>query len=751
MHWTLNPVGGPWTVAILAVVLLAVCAIPPGMAVGRGRRATLVAMRIAAVLLVILAMLRPEAVRTRTQLLRAALPILVDSSRSMTVEDSLGGQSRWAAAMGLLEDSAESLEKLGQTNDIGYYYFDRTLHTAANINRLRQVTPDGDGTALGMALDELLRNEAAERLLGVILLSDGAQRATPPGDLAPQVAARRYALEGAPLFPFAFGTPTGGDRADVAMDDLLASGSVFADTPTQVSGQLRVRGYANRDLTVQLLWEDDNGELQVVDSTTVQALPAAGQQPVVLRHTPKLLGERKVQLRVLAPEGEVLTSNNAQSTFVTVREGGINVLYLAGATRPGGGPGVEQRFTRAALAASPDISVTRRLVDYEPPQADLRQQIEDPKWDVFVLDDLDAQGLSRQSWQSLADRVTTGAGMIMTGGYHSFGPGGHGATPMGGVLPVAPSKLERQPFGEPLRRDVHLQGPVKMLPTQPLGLRHPVMQIGPDPIALWRELPPLVGANQFNRRRLKRNAVVLAEADLPNKPPVLVAGQPGRGRVLAFAGDSTWKWQMAGQGEAHRRYWRQAILWLAQQDDNRQNPVWLELAARRVARGGSLKVTAGANPPEQGGPVELELQLQQPSGDILPVDLSPAGDQRQAVLRAIDTAGDYTVTVTGRQGQQVIGQSTARFTVPPTDVELDRPAAEPGVMAQLAQITEQAGGRTLAPEELPDLLAELAARKPQAQEEVVERITYWDTWPFFLLLVLLLGAEWYQRKRWGLV
>ncbi len=72
-------------------------------------------------------------------------------------------------------------------------------------------------------------------------------------------------------------------------------------------------------------------------------------------------------------------------------------------------------------------------------------------------------------------------------------------------------------------------------------------------------------------------------------------------------------------------------------------------------------------------------------------------------------------------------------------------------MAQLAQITADAGGLALAPEELPDLLAQLAARDPRVQEEVVARLTYWDTWPFFLVLVGLLGVEWFLRKRWGMV
>ena len=89
--------------------------------------------------------------------------------------------------------------------------------------------------------------------------------------------------------------------------------------------------------------------------------------PVALHYTPRKPGEYKVTLRVEPREGELVTTNNEVSTFVTVRAGGINVLYLVGAKRIGGGPGQEQRFVRAALAQSPDIVVERRLINYEPP------------------------------------------------------------------------------------------------------------------------------------------------------------------------------------------------------------------------------------------------------------------------------------------------------------------------------------------------------------------------------------------------
>ena len=73
------------------------------------------------------------------------------------------------------------------------------------------------------------------------------------------------------------------------------------------------------------------------------------------------------------------------------------------------------------------------------------------------------------------------------------------------------------------------------------------------------QLPPLDGANRIERSELKPNAQVLAEADDAQKHPLLIAGQAGEGRVLAFAGDSTWRWQMGGFGEAHRRFWRQSM------------------------------------------------------------------------------------------------------------------------------------------------------------------------------------------------
>jgi hypothetical protein len=270
---------------------------------------------------------------------------------------------------------------------------------------------------------------------------------------------------------------------------------------------------------------------------------------------------------------------------------------------------------------------------------------------------------------------------------------------------------------------------------------------------LWNQLPPLDGANRLERNELKPNAQVLAEGDDPQKHPLLIAGQAGEGRVLAFAGDSTWRWQMGGFGEAHRRFWRQVVLWLAKKDEHTEGKVWIKLAGRRVMRGTKVEFNVGADSP-QGDPIanaQFDITLQSPDGHGDALRSTKTADGSLATFRETTKPGDYRITVKAKDGSTDLGTAEARFLVPNQDLELDRPAAEPTMMAQLAEMTKPAGGAAMAAEELPDLLKRLAAKPPELKEEVTAKVTYWDTWPFFLAFVGLLGGEWFLRKRWGMV
>ena len=759
---SIHPIVNPWLVMLAVVVLIGMVFIQPRhVRLKPTQITTLVVLRLLVVLMTLLVMLRPTWIYSELRPQKSSLVVLVDDSRSMQVADSIADASRYLAAKTLLDDATPDLTKLAQKIDFKAYTFSETTRPADMTDEgLRlPATPNGMQTALGSALEDVLQREASSRVLGVLLLSDGAHRALPPRDLAPQLAARRLAAEGIPLYTFAFGKSGGSSRADLRVEDLVVSDTIFALAPTVVRANVVARGFANQFVQAQLLWENDTGDMEVVDTKQLSVGLAGEPIPVELQYVPPVPGEHKITVRVDPQEGELVTSNNQAGTFVSVREGGINVLYLVGATRIGGSPGLEQRFVRAAIAESPDIVLERRFFNYRQPEQDIREALNSGKLDVIVLDDVDQLALNQESWQAITDLVERGTGLMVLGGFHSFGPGGYRGLPLAAVLPIEIGFAERQNFNEPLRQDVHVASPAKMRPTNPLGQRHPIMQLAtPSEGATsnddaWDDLPPLDGLNLFDRRRLKPNALVLAESDDENQYPLLIAGQSGAGRSLAFAGDSTWRWPMHGFGVEHRRFWRHCVLWLARKDRPTGSSAWVRLATRRVNRGSRLDLVCGVNDP-QFMPVStarMDVEVETPDGGRLPLKTRKKGSGWSASFRETLDPGDYVVHVAAQEGDVQLGTAEARFLVPQQDLELDRPASDPELLAQLSRRTSETGGALLAPEQLPALLADLASQPPVVKKEVLAKITYWDTWPFLLLFVALLTVEWYLRKRWGLV
>ena len=61
------------------------------------------------------------------------------------------------------------------------------------------------------------------------------------------------------------------------------------------------------------------------------------------------------------------------------------------------------------------------------------------------------------------------------------------------------------------------------------------------------------------------------------------------------------------------------------------------------------------------------------------------------------------------------------------------------------------GSQSPAREQLPDFIKRLTQQTVKLEIQQETKKTFWDTWPFFLMLVGLLSLDWYLRKRWGLV
>lgn len=759
IEWTTDPVGGQaFTAALAGALLAAPWLFPPrGTGLSGKRRRTIQVLRTLATLALLFAWLRPTLVRVQSETIRPTLLLLLDASRSMTVEDGLDGASRWGATRRMLEASAAQLRKLADNRDVKAFLFARGLTPLPLSDGAFTLPPKptGEETALGACLADALdaaRGDGGDALEGVLVVSDGAQRALPPRDLAPIVLATRLVAEAAPVFAVPVGERSTAARADIAVADLEVSDAAFAGAPLDVGATIRAAGFPNRVVRVRLLWEDADGQMQTVDAQQLTVRQGVDSYPIALRYAPPAPGEWKLSVTADALEGETVSDNNTASSFVSVREGGVRVLYLAGAWRRGGQPGYEQQQIKTSLAASPDIVFERVTINYKQREGrELSDRFAPGAVDVVILDNVDAAGLSEASWRALAEAIESGVGLAMIGGRQSFGAGGH-RDRLGDQLPVVLNRSDRQLLDEPIREDVHLPGPLKMIPAQKPGRRHPIValdgDVDGDP---WAELKPLSGANRLGR--LKPGATIIATTDGPRPQPLAVVGQSGLGRVFAFAGDSTWQWVLQGRRRTHQRFWRQAVLWLAKKDDDPSNPVYVGLGARRVPAGARLDVTAGVriDDSEAGAnPISYQATVSLPNGSTVELPLPGGAANTDGVFVQTGTPGDYRIVVRALRGESPIGESEARFNVPRRDLELERPAAEPDTLMRLARATEAEGGRTLALEELPTLLTELANKGTKRRREVVSRTTLYDKSPTLLLFAALITAEWLMRRRAGL-
>jgi hypothetical protein len=420
------------------------------------------------------------------------------------------------------------------------------------------------------------------------------------------------------------------------------------------------------------------------------------------------------------------------------------VLYLEGSLR------VEQRFLRRVLAASPDMQVDFQWIDSSRRDGwpvDLGRRLAGD-YNVFLIGDLDSAALTREDAQTILRRVQAGAGLGLLGGFHAFEAGGWGSSPLAPALPFEPDRLARQPFDAPVREGLHLKGPLRMQPDARFG-GISILRLGAaeqDPRLAWQAMPPLDGANDMGR--LVPTAKPLAVT--ADGKPLLVGREYGDGRVLAFAADSTWRWAMQGAAEQHRRFWRQFVLWLAKQDDNEQDSLWVRPAQRRVAPGTALPFDAGLTKADGEAVTDaaLEARVVSPTGQSRPVRIARRGETFSGAVTECTEPGDWRLVVTADRPGRERRERTARFTVARQDLELASPRANPLLMRQLAEATD---GAVRLPEELADIFAEIAARP--AAFDTAEQWSFapWDKWPMLVLLAGCMCSEWFLRKRFGLV
>lgn len=747
-------------IAMIAVVLLTypqrVRHLPAG------QRRLLIALRLLAAALLILALLRPGLQFSDTDRRDAVLLVATDKSRSMQTPDGPGGISRRQTLVKTLGQIEEQFSELSDSLDVAYFDF---ADGTTPIDYPGDAT-DGQNTAIGYSLKQLERETKSGKVLGVLMLSDGAQRgARGEFDVDPRTTARQFGQLQIPIYTVGYGGSGLTDSTiDLSIEDIEVERVVFEKNTVPVGVRVRANGAAGRELTVRLFLEDRSG-VRVGETGEMKPIRITGNATPVVKLTPKRPsetirkqlsfvpdrpGEYKLGVEVVAIDGELKTNNNRLETIVVVRKGGVRVAYFDQPLRP------EQKFIRR-------INVAQKIqLDFHPvrpPPFNTRTEF-DEQWfqngayDVYIIGDVAADVFGAARLEQLSRRIDEGSGMMMIGGFQSFGPGGYATTPLARWLPVEMNAGEFQ--GNRLSPDVHHQRQLKMTPTA-AGLKHFVMQIdaGGRNAARWESLAAL---ERGNRLRPKIGGLVQVLAETEDGIPLLMAHDVGArnggsSRVAAFACDTTWLWASKNDDlEAHQRFWRQMILWLAHKELDGDNQIWVQVEPRNFSPGQRVPIAFGARD-KNGKPlndVTFKAQVRNPEGKVTDLTAVRSDDQLSGEFLATNTPGDYLVQVSATRNGEAFGTvAYTRFVVDARDPELDNPAADHKLLEEIAELS---GGDSMTPEQLGERLqAWIDEGIPNLEVKRISTVSLWDNWPFLICFVVVMTFEWYIRKRRGLV
>ncbi len=754
--WSMPTLGLPALMVVAgALVGLTVWTYRGVQGASRRRVTTVLGLRLAALAMACLMLLRPSFAFRDELRVPSELFIGADRSESMSIQDEAGPQSRWQSMVRILDKCGPILERLRDNHNISVvlYQFaeDAVQDEIGNLDSKR--SPNGKRTDFGQLLHSIYENHAADpNLRGLLILSDGADNGT---NFQPLTEAAKLRKLPCPINTFGLGkTTTASEQSDIAFTAIkVEPAPVPVKAKMTVTGTVEAPGFETKTVTVRLFIDDK--EVLVKPETLRKT---SGNEIKLTTDAPEKPGEIKVTLKIDPVEGELVAENNEISTYVTVIKEGLSVLLVDKMRY------IEPQRICDALREYRSIRLYTawQRTDAPSPEQEGMFELDKHHYDVIILGDLSARRLTggnSEILEEIAKQVKDkGTGLLMMGGHQTFGNSDWQGTPIENLLGV--------------KLDVagQVDEKVALEPTSK-GLSHYVMRLAAKAEAnrdLWGRLPKLDAYTKLGQ--VKAGATVLAVRG-GTEEPMLVGMEYGKGRTLAFAGDTTWRWERLGQPkstegvEAHAHFWKQVVYWLAHQDKGEGN-IQVRLDSRRLPTGGKANFTLemfgkdGELIPDNRLP-RFQVTVKDPQNNEISVPTSREEGNVRGHFWKTDLPGEYQLVARGwykdADGKETSGgdPATTRFLVYQDNTELLVRAANHDFLTKLASA---GGGKFHKAEDLPLFLKELEKLPlPQAKSKA-------DLWPdwrrhtlsgflvwFFLMFVAFLSLEWFLRRHWGMV
>src|SRR5947209_1573150 len=334
--WSFYPVGLPaFALVALGLVALTLWTYLGHPQARRGRLLLVLALRLAALAVVLLTAVRPTVGVQEDPKLPSVLIIGIDLSESMTVPDEVNNQPRIAAVRKVLERCEPTLEELRteQNVNVVLYAFGRPDFTHATGRYDPAMPATFNRSDYGTYLNRTLDQWQTERFVrGHLVIGDGQDNGTA---FRADAEAARWRLAGRQVHTFAVGTTNiANDSKDVALTSATVAtgnpdGSVFVKTDFTLRVIANAFGFVGAPVRLIVSLDEGKGYETKLVERVVLAREKDNEFDLKLK-APDRPGEYKLRVEVPMDDvrGDVAPSNNVIETYLTVTKEGMRVLYV---------------------------------------------------------------------------------------------------------------------------------------------------------------------------------------------------------------------------------------------------------------------------------------------------------------------------------------------------------------------------------------------------------------------------------------
>ncbi|MBL8889940.1 MAG: carboxypeptidase regulatory-like domain-containing protein [Planctomycetaceae bacterium] len=365
------------------------------------------------------------------------------------------------------------------------------------------------------------------------------------------------------------------------------------------------------------------------------------------------------------------------------------------------------------------------------------------RYDLVVCGEIEPSSLSPEQMELLRHSIERGG----TGWLVIDGQRGHWRQPMFSelqkILPI--SWLENSGSASERRWQISPVG--QALHANVLSLVNDAQE---DNLAIWAKLPRL--RRVVPTKPLPGSEVLATVEDSQDSIPLFVTRNYGAARIFYAASDETWRWRHENADLIHQRVWNQICRWTMREPFAVENDYLALDSGEAVYNTGQEIVIRARVKDSQGHPSTLPT-----------IDALALADGKPVATAILELETELPGVYRGRMAGLPPGDYTIKLAIPGyatevnslhTSLRVEAPANPERLQVTrhddlLREIAAATGGRYATEDQVDDLWRDLKLRYSSRIVEADHVL--WQSYWWFVPILILVSLEWWLRKKVGLI